>query len=527
MLNPQLAEIRDFFYHNRNWLIWLAGLSLVVYGFELFNLNLTPDEELYGASPTTVWLGNGRWMMWILNWALMPVSAIPVVPTAMALSGLAVSLVLALRMWGYEGGFLGILASAIGLTFPTLIFQFAFSVNAYGVGIGLICVVLGSKLAFEGGQRRMPLAIALFACSFGIYQALATVALVYLFAALLAVSLQFEGKMSLKELLTPFVRFILALGAGVFVYACITVVIWQFIDPEETKQAYASGHFSPSLLTELWHYRVLAETIVSSYAGTADFYLDFHWSLSILMLTSIAIIGSYLIRSTNSWRLLVAPVVLFLLLAISPFVIHFVAGNLPSRTLIALPFAAVAILATAMRLARGKIKSALVVMSFLVVLHNAALVNRLAFASEWALAVDQEVASAIVEEVHKLLAERSVDPATARLAIVGQLGRSPYGNALRHNIFGTSLFDFVGGEQARGAALLKLMGLSVSDVSDGNDLPRLIEAQRGMPSWPSIGSIELHDRLLVVKLSDFTRNQVRRACRSNPKLQFCEGAEAH
>ena len=51
----------------------LSGVAIAAYGFELFNLNLTIDEEIHAfASQDTMWIAQGRWGMFVLNRLLIP-----------------------------------------------------------------------------------------------------------------------------------------------------------------------------------------------------------------------------------------------------------------------------------------------------------------------------------------------------------------------------------------------------------------------------------------------------------------------
>ena len=64
----------------------LSGVAIAAYGFELFNLNLTIDEEIHAfASQDTMWIAQGRWGMFVLNRLLIPYPIIPFVPLFVAL----------------------------------------------------------------------------------------------------------------------------------------------------------------------------------------------------------------------------------------------------------------------------------------------------------------------------------------------------------------------------------------------------------------------------------------------------------
>jgi len=79
----------------------LSGVAIAAYGFELFNLNLTIDEELHGfTSHDTMWIAQGRWGMFLLNRLLIPYPTIPFVPLFVALVFHVAAVLILLEVWG-------------------------------------------------------------------------------------------------------------------------------------------------------------------------------------------------------------------------------------------------------------------------------------------------------------------------------------------------------------------------------------------------------------------------------------------
>jgi hypothetical protein len=78
-------------------------VAIAAYGFELFNLNLTIDEELHAFwSQANAWIAQGRWGMFLLNRFLIPYPIVPFVPLFVALVFHVAAVLILLCAWGVE-----------------------------------------------------------------------------------------------------------------------------------------------------------------------------------------------------------------------------------------------------------------------------------------------------------------------------------------------------------------------------------------------------------------------------------------
>ena len=78
-----------------------CSFGVLTYGFNLFNLDLSIDDELAGflENAVTAWLVQGRWATYLLNKYFLPNPIIPVVPMAITIAGLAASYVMSAITW--------------------------------------------------------------------------------------------------------------------------------------------------------------------------------------------------------------------------------------------------------------------------------------------------------------------------------------------------------------------------------------------------------------------------------------------
>ena len=75
------------FTENVHVIYFLMFVTICAYGFELFNFNLTIDEEIHATriAPALAWITQGRWGTYVLNKFLLPYTVIPFVPLFTAL----------------------------------------------------------------------------------------------------------------------------------------------------------------------------------------------------------------------------------------------------------------------------------------------------------------------------------------------------------------------------------------------------------------------------------------------------------
>jgi len=171
--------------------------ALVTYGFQLFTFNLSVDEELvevFGSNGMALnWLQIGRWFLYLLAKYVVPYPVVPTVPVAIFLLSYVAGLFTIFYTWSGKFTFRHVVASALAISFPSLIYQLSFSMN-YGVGIGFFLAALGFflQLSTESHRRHFYSAV-LFGCSIGSYQSLLLVPIVAFFVLALTSIAGAEG----------------------------------------------------------------------------------------------------------------------------------------------------------------------------------------------------------------------------------------------------------------------------------------------------------------------------------------------
>ena len=139
------SRLLEYVRENLSLISGLALLVVMAYGFELFNFNLTIDEEIHStySGPLLAWIQQGRWGIYVLNALVMPKTIIPFVPLFVTLVFQMGAILLLLNAWGVKSKSEQFIASALYMTFPIMAYVYTFSTFNYAIGIGLFFTSLG------------------------------------------------------------------------------------------------------------------------------------------------------------------------------------------------------------------------------------------------------------------------------------------------------------------------------------------------------------------------------------------------
>ncbi len=130
----------------------VALIALAAYGYELFNINLTIDEEL-AALRTEInpgFIPSGRWGLFVLTKLLLPKQVIPFVPLALTLLFHLLSLLLLLDCLGVRNQADKIFITALAILWSGLVFIYSFSPINFSIGFGFLCISLSLYLLLKG-----------------------------------------------------------------------------------------------------------------------------------------------------------------------------------------------------------------------------------------------------------------------------------------------------------------------------------------------------------------------------------------
>lgn len=493
--------------------VW--GLAfLLIYGYELFNFSLSIDEELHTFASVSYrslsWLQQGRWGMALLSWSFEPISALPVVSTALFGAGLLFTiaqLAAYCRLQELSAYLFGVVLIASPI-WPHIV---EFNSLSYGIGIGLALCAIGVRLL--GEERLVLVAFGLAALVFagGIYQTLLLAAMVMALGRELVLV---EGTKKTGDAFARTARKLaLIIGAGVLAF-CIQYIARRFANATIT---YIDLYWRVSdyLANPLAAAKASAKSAVQLLSGTSGVYLGHGVFLVGL---PFAVFGYSLLRSqasTSTWRL---ARILFLGLAllISVLPVFVSVGTVPMRGIVAFPFV-IALLVACFPVEGGIERWLARIYMVVVTVLAATISSQLFYSDHLARERDRLLAASLLERLQQLRpADRPL-----RVTLFGELQAPSREPVKRLEIFGTSFFEHEGGNIYRVGAYLKILGAYYLEPVDLTQIPDIATKASALPSWPTAGSVALIDGIAVIKLGPISYAQRTRLCSISPAHLLC------
>jgi hypothetical protein len=506
--------------------LWtLSAVAVATFGFDLFNFTLTIDSEVADPlGPIPAWIEQGRWGMYVLNWLINPYKAVPVVPTLLAVAFHAAALLL---MTGIlKNGTRPAdraLAGAVGLSYPGICYIYAFKTMNYGVGIGL-CLCALSVLAFERRTRAgTAIAIAAGAFAIAIYQSLLLALVVcyglWLIGRLWCADEREHGAFALREVATAS----LVIAGSLAVYFATNRFALALLGVTSTGyvEAYLDVGYLARNLRE-----VSSRTVANAlgvFGGSPDIYVTRSpWLVAMTASAVVLVPLGIARRRAPRARRFVAGAAFPAVLA-APFALHLVGyGQVPMRSMVALPFVFWGLAFFGLLCVPANVRWVGRLIVVMTVLHFALTANRLLGSAHLALEADRVFAAGLIDRMQAVLAD---SPDVKYLDLVGARESVSSHLASERETLGASFFGWDEGNPSRLLGFLGTLGYgpNLDVVVPAERLPQLVPIGESMPSWPSDGSIRVHEDTLIIKLGPYTRQQKMRVCRIQRLPEFCGG----
>ena len=492
--------------------------SLFFHGYEMFQYTLSIDEELMLTNSDPLrYIRRGRWGASIFSWLRTPLPVTHLM-TGLVLYGAA--FVLLMRRLEVKNWESVIVAAGIFFGFPVLLYAFAFSNLAPVVGTGALLSVCALYAAAEKSGPRFVLAALLVAVVIAIYQTLLFFVLV-IFLADLAQQIWLANEFDWKTMRRRFVWYAGILFSGLLLYVLIS---WSLLQISGQQIEYLSGYVRPGLLEDQ-PVAILQRTLEQAwrfYSGANSTFVRFYQPYRLFALLIAAILIWAIVvkwRQTKLGALFLA--LMFAAILAAPFLQHPINnGEMPYRTLLALP-AAVAVLALFATEAAGpRIRRWIILpVAGLLLIQFSAINNKQYYAAHWALERDKVLGAQIISRIQEVSPKES----GFTIAVVGQGPRKT--DALIPKVpsstLGASFFRWDGGSRGRVAAFLDFLSNSNFQAATDEQMEKAFEAATYIPSWPEKGSIvRLPDGVVLIKLSEPTKRQLQYLC-ADRQSEFC------
>jgi hypothetical protein len=483
-------------------------IALLTYGFNLFNVHLSIDNEVaaFGVRSGRIWLAQGRWGTHLLNRFVLPHPIIPVVPMTIIIVGLAGSYVLSAMTWRRPIDMAHYAAAPFALAFPVLVHISSFLSLSYAVAIGFCLSAFAVCLAATGGRGPLLVAILPLTAAIGMYQPVTMFPMVS-FLTLSAIRVPAVG---IGETLRRLSWFMLAVGASLALY----YAIWRAWVPfDGVAPGYVGQFFKLDALVATPG-STLAEAARFAWlilSGQSDLFLEKRHAFAATVWLAGAVVLLEAWRARRSLGQFALQIVLIGAAVLSPLMIAAInAGQLPYRTLLGAPLGLAALVFVAMSTARLRlVRVALVLLSAVCLLGFVNGANRLFYMHSLVVEADRDLANRIVDRIHALGGRPESRPTPVEFVGAHSMRESRAFPRVSGSTLGASFFEWDGGNSGRIVLFMRSMGYDLRPIS-GERRGALLERVKTMPAWPAEGAVQRLDEIIVVKFSDYTWLQRRR-----------------
>ena len=487
----------------------VAFFALAAYGYELFNINLTIDEEL-AALRTEInqgFIPNGRWGLFLLTKLLLPKQVIPFVPLALTLLFHLFSLLLLLDCLGVRNQADKVLITALAILWSGLVFIYSFSNSNFAVGFGFLCISLSLYLLIKGkGAGKLWAAIPI-AFVISIYQPLLQpLVMVFLLYPL------YHWREERHNFLRFLLNALLALGIGFVLYYGVQQ-LFLFAFNTETS-TYVSHYFDfANLFTNIgWYLQKLARLFYNVMVGDSSFYGITVRALPIFLFVAglIILIGEFKKRERTSYYLLF--LVLLAIFTIMPFIGGILTkGYIPYRSLLGVPMFLAGWAALAFKNAGQRSRWLLSILAALTLFQFASSTNHLFASSAFAYEEDKILATQLIQRIEDEIENTGV-VSPLYLEMVGYVQRPSTPLVSRIENIGASFFGWDGGHTIRVTNFLHILGYTSLDPLPFERRSAYVDQGITMPVWPAKGSVQVVGDVVLVKFSPYSRQQVEAIC---------------
>lgn len=519
-VDEYISAVRGYLKEHSSLVAFLAFLGVAAYGFELFNLNLTIDEEVQAFLPYgRHYISHGRWGLFLLNKFLLPFPVIPFVPLFVALFFHVAAMLLLLQCWEVEAKPDRFVGGALGVAYPGMAYFYMFSISNFAIGIGLFCSALSLYILKKAQGRVRFLAVLPATLALSIYQGFVVV-----LAAVFLVSILAEGLRSSRKDL-DFRSMGVMVSVGGLSCGAYYLINRIFLVVSGTDLVYVDQIFDLGYLREntVSVFLKTLEMVRDVYGGSRAIYATEVRVFGMVIALSLTGLALALLRSSlkTSQRLLVLVLTVFLLLL--PFVVGLLTrGNIPVRFMIALPVVIAGVAVLGMRLQTGNFRLLMGLSVLSCVFQFVVSINYLNSSSHLALQADRLLATQVISRIEDARVAAGVRE-LKYLEVVGYRENQASLLMPKSDTFGASFFAWDQGHAGRIILFLRTLGYYNGVTALPVERRSLIAAEASaMPEWPAPGSVKIDGDSVIVKFSPYSALQKKEICAYAHVPELCK-----
>jgi len=522
-INALAEDFYTYISNNIQLIFVLVGVTLAAYGFELFNFNITIDEEIaaFLSSPNIAWVSQGRWGMFILSKFLLPYNVIPFVPLFLALIFKLFAILLILNSLEVNKKLEQMIIGSIGMSFPGMAFIDTFSTLNYGVGFGLLCIALTLYIYVKNRGVHKFWAVIPAAFAISIYQGFIPA----LFSIFLLYAIKFCGQKDF-QIIKTIINISLIILFSILTYYIIQKFIMVVGGISTT--GYVEQFFEPRYFLDNFGIVLvqLLSFIYRVYSGDKSIYgIEIHALGCLLLILSLGI-GVSVLQSKMKFSNKVFIILLSIEFILTPFVSGILTrGYLAMRFLVGLPVVITGWAILGLNNDSRIYKNIVALIAVFSVLQFITSTNHLFASSYLALQEDRLMASLLINRIEDAKAESGTNN-LKYIEIIGYLSSPSTELITKVETFGASFFEW---DQGNAGRILLFLQINYRDL-DLQLLPverraQMIEIANAMPNWPKKGSVKIVGDTVLIKFGPYSYTQKKIICNSVPdqiSTNFCK-----
>ncbi|MBQ6550305.1 MAG: glucosyltransferase domain-containing protein [Lachnospiraceae bacterium] len=505
------------------WILFCLFL-LICYGAKLFYYNFGIDNESFAfryGPAMKEFIQSGRFSIYLVKKVLHIFPFVPIFSLFLW--------ILAFACYSFLGGVYTISLSkekrsglyflifaAVLVSHPCFAEQFYFTHQSFEITLGMISALFAATLARYWMSRPkeiwfLILAVLAAAFSFGFYQAIVPLYLCFILCGAFGILTDPVNKEDRTRIFSLILKLFLLAVAPLIVYFLVDKLGHLVIHAENS---YVGSMFWWDLSAPGETIRLIGENIRQVVKAELPFYTLYYPVISCIFVL-LSIIGAVRGKNVSSWMKLLFAV----LIVISPFFLLIVTGHpVIIRTQFVLPFVCAFATVMSLDIAAGlfrergrKVFSVIFIMIAAVIFfQQSQTLNRFWYTAEVTYQNDLLFANSLIGKIEEETGDSMVST-EKKILFVGKYSPHLTDNTVRGDVIGKSFFEYDNtleniGSTYRIVGFYENIGYELWSASP-EQAALGQEIAENMPVYPEDGFIQVHDDLIIVKLSEPSDSQ--------------------
>ncbi len=490
-----------YLFNNRYFLLYCLGISFLVFGFEIFNVAISIDEETPSliSGPMLYWISIDRWGLYMINALLQWGPPMPFFHILIAIFANLLAYLAFLRLLRPRNMLAKYIGAIFFLTYPMISFVYEYNQLQYANYIGLFCAISAVVYFVEAKSmgRRMLVATCLMIFVLSIYQTILFASLVVFFLHLLKDLLHSKKSDSRP---TDVLKKVFLFGLCVVVSVLVHEIVSGYIRNALNLGRYHTIEhvYGFSFLKSYDVIFVLRE--IGALLLGQRWYVG--WATGVVFLMSVFVLLNFIFHAALRSKLKVMATLFLGLAILSPFILIIVTAHpWAARTFVALPVLMGGITIIAVDQANKTLRRVLIMLSTLCFVWYWSTTTRMFYSNYSIWNRDKLLLNRLVHRIESDFGDRLGDgPVPLHIHGVPQRPKNDLYTVTE--TMGASILEWDGGNASRINAVFKIIGVEYFKIPSTSQLSMAVDQAETMPLWPARESVQWKEGVIIVKFSD-------------------------